>query len=377
METTEAARPDDANGLPTGEAAGRSAAGPTDDEGNAVPSPTETLLRMALRARAEEVGVHDLRPAAPPARTVRRTRHLYTVALPLVGLAAASVLGYVALDRTEVTGGRTVQPATTVSQVPSPTRSGPTATASPTSSPSSSASSPSSSPPATPSSSARPPAVPDTPTATAEGARATPGRYVPGTWLTASEVPLGDEFGWRAHEAKPVSVPNVFQWLWVCGGPHDVNDVLHDATIEVREFDATAGSSRDSQAYAFQDTFYFKDADAAQHALDLIREDYLGCADAMNARHTKDLDTGTDVTWRITRTAAGPDGFAYRSVAREAGGAPASENNLPSDAQEWFVRSGNVVTMLGIDGRGSGVDDASEAASTLATLTSRLGNYPR
>ncbi|GAA1068973.1 hypothetical protein GCM10009665_75010 [Kitasatospora nipponensis] len=65
-------------------------------------TPLELLLREALAARAGQVTANDLRPEAPPARRTRRTRPLYTVALPLIGLAATASIGYLGFQGSPV-----------------------------------------------------------------------------------------------------------------------------------------------------------------------------------------------------------------------------------------------------------------------------------
>ncbi|MER7671797.1 hypothetical protein ABTY61_25515 [Kitasatospora sp. NPDC096128] len=140
-------------------------------------------------------------------------------------------------------------------------------------------------------------------------------------------------------------------------------------------FSATGSGA--STVRAAQLMFYFKTSDAADKALNRIRQDYAGCAADMMALGPTDITTGTKINWQITRTANSTAGFAYRSVAREAGNKPADMPNLPSDSQEWFARSGNVITMVSLSGPDAEVDPTGDAAQTLETMTTRLGNFPR
>ncbi|WP_035799662.1 hypothetical protein [Kitasatospora mediocidica] len=100
----------------------------TDDKNRPVPdagddgpveTPLEQLLREALAARAGRLSAHDLRTDAPPARRMRRTRPLYTVALPLLGLAAAASIGYVGFHAAPM-AKQTPPPAASISVSPQP-----------------------------------------------------------------------------------------------------------------------------------------------------------------------------------------------------------------------------------------------------------------
>ncbi|MGC0312074.1 hypothetical protein [Kitasatospora acidiphila] len=57
-------------------------------------TPVERLLREALNARASLVSPHNLRPAQPPNRRIRRLKPVYAAVLPL-GVAAAVTIGFV------------------------------------------------------------------------------------------------------------------------------------------------------------------------------------------------------------------------------------------------------------------------------------------
>ncbi|KQV15447.1 MULTISPECIES: hypothetical protein [unclassified Kitasatospora] len=107
-----------------------------------VESPTERLLREALSARASAIGAHDLRPAEPPSRRLRRLRPVQVVtAVAMFGLAA-SVAGYFTLAGSPTASHQDPAPAASLSASPTPEES-----PSPSPSPSLSASaSPSNSP---------------------------------------------------------------------------------------------------------------------------------------------------------------------------------------------------------------------------------------
>ncbi|WP_457029116.1 hypothetical protein [Kitasatospora sp. P5_F3] len=110
-----------------------------------VESPTERLLREALSARASAIGAHDLRPADPPSRRLRRLRPVQVVtAVAMFGLAA-SVAGYFTLAGSPTASHQDPPPAASLSASPTPEES-----PSPSPSPSASAS-PSTSPETTPS----------------------------------------------------------------------------------------------------------------------------------------------------------------------------------------------------------------------------------
>ncbi|WP_051970132.1 hypothetical protein [Kitasatospora azatica] len=97
-------------------------------------TPLELLLREALAARAGQVTANDLRPEAPPARRVRRIRPLYTVALPLVGLAAAASIGYLGFQGSPVAKHETPAPAASVDVTPTPAPAPTPSTAAPSAS---------------------------------------------------------------------------------------------------------------------------------------------------------------------------------------------------------------------------------------------------
>ncbi|MFE9422605.1 hypothetical protein ACFYNO_06545 [Kitasatospora sp. NPDC006697] len=80
------------------------------DEG----TPMERLLREALAARAAQVGPHDLRPAEPPGRKLRRLHPVYSVVLPL-GLAASLAVGYLGFNSHSLADHSPAAPAASVS----------------------------------------------------------------------------------------------------------------------------------------------------------------------------------------------------------------------------------------------------------------------
>ncbi|MFG3051262.1 hypothetical protein ACGFZP_09975 [Kitasatospora sp. NPDC048239] len=105
-------------------------------------SPMEQLLREAMSARASSITAHDLRPAEPPNRRVRRLRPVYLAAVPMFALAAALAFGLLNFRADTVADqDRSPNPAATLSASPSPTAEptpGPTASpsAEPTAGPS-------------------------------------------------------------------------------------------------------------------------------------------------------------------------------------------------------------------------------------------------
>ncbi|MFC1439410.1 hypothetical protein ABUW04_14195 [Streptacidiphilus sp. N1-10] len=345
--------------------------------------PVERLLRAALGERAAQVGPNDLRPAAPPATTVRRTRHLYTITLPLVGLAAAGMIGYFSFDGVRTSADHTVGPAVSASTAPSPRPSPP---ASPSDSPSpslsSSPSQPSSTSPSAPGSSS--PAstgpgasasAPATSTPTT-GADAASGQYVAAAWLQPSEYPLDTQFRWKpSGGATPSNTTGAFQWLYTCGSG-DPTTELGTESISTLDFNASSFTGS-SAPQAAQVTFYFKDAGTAAAALDAVQHDYTDCASRLSARGQTDMTSGRKLVFQVTRTATGASGFGYRFVARDTAGKPADMPDLPADAQELFARSGNVLTMVDIQGSGDQLDPSTDAARVLAAMATRLGAYPR
>ncbi|MCX4754132.1 hypothetical protein [Kitasatospora purpeofusca] len=85
-------------------------------------SPMERLLREALAARAARITAQDLRPADPPKGPRNRRRPAYLVGLPLMGLAAAMVVGVLTVPSDTLADKGDDAPAATMSDGPVPTR---------------------------------------------------------------------------------------------------------------------------------------------------------------------------------------------------------------------------------------------------------------
>ncbi|WP_406112812.1 hypothetical protein [Kitasatospora purpeofusca] len=85
-------------------------------------SPMERLLREALAARAARITAQDLRPADPPKGPRNRRRPAYLVGLPLMGLAAAMIVGVLTVPTDILADKGDDAPAATMSEGPVPTR---------------------------------------------------------------------------------------------------------------------------------------------------------------------------------------------------------------------------------------------------------------
>ncbi|WP_328955761.1 hypothetical protein [Kitasatospora purpeofusca] len=85
-------------------------------------SPMERLLREALAARATRITAQDLRPADPPKGPRNRRRPAYLVGLPLMGLAAALIVGVLTVPTDTLADKGDDAPAATMSDGPVPTR---------------------------------------------------------------------------------------------------------------------------------------------------------------------------------------------------------------------------------------------------------------
>ncbi|MFD8698618.1 hypothetical protein [Kitasatospora purpeofusca] len=85
-------------------------------------SPMERLLREALAARAARITAQDLRPADPPKGPRNRRRPAYLVGLPLMGLAAAMIVGVLTVPGDILADKGDDAPAATMSDGPVPTR---------------------------------------------------------------------------------------------------------------------------------------------------------------------------------------------------------------------------------------------------------------
>ncbi|MFF2657269.1 hypothetical protein ACFVUH_07875 [Kitasatospora sp. NPDC058032] len=97
-------------------------------------SPVECLLREAMAARAARITTQDLRPADPPKGPRMRRRPAYLMGLPLMGLAAATLIGVLTIPTDTLADRRGDAPAATMSASPDP--SGGTDPLSPTAQPS-------------------------------------------------------------------------------------------------------------------------------------------------------------------------------------------------------------------------------------------------
>ncbi|MFE6744636.1 hypothetical protein ACFVGM_02150 [Kitasatospora purpeofusca] len=84
-------------------------------------SPMERLLREALAARATRITAQDLRPADPPKGPRNRRRPAYLVGLPLMGLAAAMIVGVLTVPGDILADKGDDAPAATMSDGPAPT----------------------------------------------------------------------------------------------------------------------------------------------------------------------------------------------------------------------------------------------------------------
>jgi hypothetical protein len=58
-------------------------------------------------------------------------------------------------------------------------------------------------------------------------------------------------------------------------------------------------------------------------------------------------------------------------------GTPDSGPNVRKDAQELFVRSGDVITMAQVQAGGTEIDPAGDAPQVLAAMAARLAAFPQ
>ncbi|MFJ3787741.1 hypothetical protein [Kitasatospora sp. NPDC090091] len=160
-------------------------------------SPMEQLLREAMNARAAQITAHDLRPADPPSRRMRRLRPVYLAAVPAFALAAALAVGVLTFRADDVADHRTPNPAATLTS--SPASPSPTATTTP--SPTATAS-------GSPSPSATADGEPDVPAGRPSGAPSASSSTTAATSGTPTQVTFrGVKFkapaGWRVLEPQP------------------------------------------------------------------------------------------------------------------------------------------------------------------------------
>ncbi|MCC9309407.1 hypothetical protein LN042_20365 [Kitasatospora sp. RB6PN24] len=158
--------------------------------------PLEQLVREALAARAQQIGVHDLRPAAPPNRRPRRLKPVYAAVLPL-GLAAAVTIGFVGFRSSTVADRAKPVPAASITESSS-------AKATPSSSPSPSPSG-STSPSSSTSTSASPDAAGGPPSGTASGSSSATATSSAGDAPAQVPVSLGAVQSYRGVKFQPPS----------------------------------------------------------------------------------------------------------------------------------------------------------------------------
>jgi hypothetical protein len=180
--------------------------------------PLELLLREALAARADQVGAHDLRPAEPPSRRVRRLRPVHAAVLPL-GLAAAVTIGLVGFGSSTVADRTKPAPA---ASIPAGHSAAPTPSPSPSGSP---APSPSTS------TSAGPDAATDSPSATASGESSATATSSAGDAPVSAPVSLGAVQSFRGVKFRLPS-----GWSVVYGAPGNST-----ACLAAPDPDVTAG----------------------------------------------------------------------------------------------------------------------------------------
>ncbi|MEV0534082.1 hypothetical protein [Kitasatospora sp. NPDC050463] len=170
-------------------------------------TPMERLLREAMSARATQITAHDLRPAAPPNRRVRRLKPVHLAAVPLFGLAAAMAFGVLGFRGDTVAEQRDPAPAATVTATasPSPTAS-PTAEPAPSESPAA-AITEASAPAADPTGTGEPvaPAAGRT-SSSAPSATSSTTAPAPSTPYTLHGVKLKIPDGWRPVEEGPQAI---------------------------------------------------------------------------------------------------------------------------------------------------------------------------
>ncbi|TQF04493.1 hypothetical protein E6W39_22505 [Kitasatospora acidiphila] len=228
-------------------------------------SPVERLLREALAARADQVGVHDLRPAAPPSRRIRRLKPVHAALVPL-GLAAAVTIGFAGFrsstvaDRAKpapagsITASRSAAPTPSPSGSPAPSPSASTsASASTSTSPDAAGGSPGA-PLSDQSTATTTPPPGDAPAAPVSLGAVQSFRGVnfrlPSGWSVSVGSPLGDQACLEAPD------PNATIGLGACG-PNGITLAVYTTTQEVNQaVDPTLDELDRSQAWSHQPYCY-------------------------------------------------------------------------------------------------------------------------
>ncbi|MFD7909083.1 hypothetical protein ACFV4G_43470 [Kitasatospora sp. NPDC059747] len=162
----------------------------------------------------------------------------------------------------------------------------------------------------------------------------------------------------------PKSSDDALNWMYACSdGSKEPTDALKISAYQTRQY--RTDLKDDPRAAAFQWMLYFKDEAAAKAALTKIENDYSYCA----ARSSDESSRTT-----VVKTATGSGGISWLTTVRDKDGKPhVAFADVGSDAHEYFVQSGNVISLVQAMGDTPAIDPATADGQMLGAMAAALG----
>ncbi len=192
------------------------------------------------------------------------------------------------------------------------------------------------------------------------------GRYQASAWLPAKSLPLYGTYLWVSENTEdPKSTDDALNWMYACSdGSKEPTAALDVSAYQTRQYKTELKA--DPRAAAFQWMLFFKDEATAKAALAKIESDYSYCA----AR--EETEGAGKLT--VVKTATGSGGISWLTTSRDKNGKP---HNLfadtGSDAHEYFVQSGNVISLVQAMGDTPAIDPATGDDQMLSAMAKALG----
>ncbi|MET8628577.1 hypothetical protein ABZW30_33365 [Kitasatospora sp. NPDC004669] len=189
-------------------------------------------------------------------------------------------------------------------------------------------------------------------------------RYQASSWLPAKSLPLYGTYLWVSENTEdPKSTDAALNWMYACSD----NSKEPTATLEVSAYQTRQYKTdlkTDPRAGAFQWMLFFKDEATAKAALTKIENDYSSCA----ARESDDSGPTT-----VVKTATGSGGVSWLTTSRDKDGKPHIRfTDVGADAHEYFVQSGNVISLVQALGDTPAIDPAPADDQVLSAMAAAL-----
>ncbi|MFJ2581821.1 hypothetical protein [Kitasatospora aureofaciens] len=190
-------------------------------------------------------------------------------------------------------------------------------------------------------------------------------RYQASGWLPAKSLPLYGTYLWVSENTDdPKSTDDALNWMYACSdGSKEPTAALEISSYQTKQYKTDLQA--DPRAGAFQWMLFFKDEATAKTALTKIETDYSYCA----ARQSDDSGRTT-----VVKTAAGSGGISWLTTARDKNGKPHIRfADVGADAHEYFVQSGNVISLVQALGDTPAIDPAPADDQVLSAMAAALG----